>query len=105
MKSSKIVCKKVLETNNTFNGKFPKGCQRESVPSSLLTLVQCLLYGNQSPDVSYSQEVVTIAQLIQFNTTNSKNSRHYHLGNNEPPLSVYIGLLIHSRTRKRDLNT
>ena len=78
-------------------------CQSGCVQSSLLMLVQSLLYGNQSSDASYSQEVLTIAQLIQFNTTNSKNSRHYHLKNNEPPLPVYIGLLIYSRTRKRDL--
>ena len=78
-------------------------CQSGCVQSSLLMLVQSLLYGNQSSDASYSQEVLTIAQLIQFNTTNSKNSRHYHLKNNKPPLLVHIGLLIYSRTRKRDL--
>ena len=64
---------------------------------------QSLLYGSQSSNASYSQEVLTFAQLIQFNTTNSKNSWHYHLKNNKPPLPVYIGLLDYSRTRKRDL--
>ena len=102
MKTSKIVCKEVLKNNDTFNGKFTKDCQNGSVPSSLLMLVQSLLYGNQSSDASYSQEVLTIALLIQFNTTDSKNSRHYHLKNNEPPLPVYIGILIYSRTRRRD---
>ena len=65
MKSSKIVRKELLKSNGTFNGKFTKDCQSGSVPSSILMLVQALLYGNHSSDASYSQEVLTIAQLIQ----------------------------------------
>ena len=79
MKTSKMVCKEVLKNNDTFNGKFTEDCQNRNVPFSLLMLVQSLLYGNQSSDASYSQVILTIAQLIQINTTNSKNSRHYHL--------------------------
>jgi len=45
-KAVKIVCKEIIGYKSYhFDGKFPIGCQQESVPSSIKTLVPMLLNG------------------------------------------------------------
>ena len=51
------------------------------------------------------QSALSAAQILQFNSsTKRQNSATgmYHSRDKETPLPVYVGLLIHGRTRKRD---
>ena len=106
-KSAKIVRKIVMGYNVFhFEGNFIHGCQQQSVPSSLITLVSMLLNGAdlKDQDVTDSQENLTIAQLILFSfqiSTSSAKSRH-SLGR-EPPLPLYVGMKIHTETRSRKI--
>ena len=52
------------------------------------------------------QATLSIAQLIQYNSCTrrrqtSKDS--YHKKDRETPLAIYLGLMIHGHTRKREL--
>ena len=108
-KAAKIVCKHVIGYNGFhFDGNFGHGCQQQSVPSSLITLVSMLLNGTElkDQDVSDSQANLTIAQLILFNfkmSTSSAKSRH-SVGR-ESPMPLYVGMKIHTETRSRKMIT
>ena len=112
IKAARIVRKEMLSQATSFNGTFEENCQGKSVPASLLTLVTMLLYGTNikdQSDVTESQCSLSISQLVQFNslTCQSKGAhtqttqRHNKL--REPPLPVYLGVLIHNKTRKREI--
>lgn len=52
-----------------------------------------------------AQTTLSISQLILFNSTKRRRSRetctsHYHSTDREPPLPVYLGLMMHAETRK-----
>ena len=44
-----------------------------------------------------SEEAMTISQLLYSNTKKSRNKSSF----SETPFSLYLGLMIHSKTRKR----
>ena len=92
-----------------FSGSFDALCQEQSVPNSLLALVAMIL---NAPTIqeqsSHSTPTLTISQLLMFNSyarhrqsTSIRSITHGH--NRETPLPVYLGMLIHTKTRKRDL--
>ena len=89
-----------------FDGQFSLGCQRQSVPSSLLSLVSLLLYGPKYTG-PVTQETLTIAQLIKFNIKKDSrkvgNSTHRHTIASETPIAIYIAFLLHSEFRSRKL--
>jgi hypothetical protein len=69
-KIAKIVRKDIASYKGfSFDGKFSSGCQQQSVPSTLKTLVSMLLYGADLRDQDYtdSQANLTILQTILFN--------------------------------------
>ena len=105
-KSSKIVRKDVMGYNGFhFDGISGHGCQQQSVPSSLITLVSMLLNGAdlKDQDVTDSQANLTIAHLILFNfkkSASSAKSRH-----SLAPLPLYVGMKIHTETRSRKMIT
>ena len=41
-----IVCKEIFSETDTSNGTFPQNCQRESIPQTLLVLVDMILEGS-----------------------------------------------------------
>ena len=90
----------------SFDGHFTLGCQRKSVPSSLLSLISLLLYGPKYTG-PVTQQTLTIAQLIKFNI--KKDSRKVastaqrHSIASETPLAIYIAFLLHSEFRSRKL--
>ena len=95
-----------------FSGSFDALCQEQSVPNSLLALVAMILNGptiqEQSSHSSVSTPTLTISQLLMFNSyarrrqsTSIESTKHGH--NRETPLPVYLGMLMHTKTRKRDL--
>lgn len=75
-----------------FNGTFSQSCQQSSVSGSTKHLMSMLLYGTSvRTDDCYSQECLTISQLVRFNMKkrgkmDAKNKRHNL--DYEPPLPV-----------------
>ena len=50
----------------------------------------------------YEQAMLSVSKLLKFNTfirTRKDSSSSYHSTQREPPLPVYIGLMIHNKTR------
>ena len=89
-----------------FDGSFPDDCQEESVPLSLKTLVSMLINGpNMKHQITTESQICqTISQLIYFNskkrfTPNVSMNRTSK--KREPPLPIYLGLSIHTKTRSK----
>ena len=87
-----------------FSGNFSGTCQLDSVPTSLKTLVSMILSGPSLREKD-SQTSVSISQLLLFNSRKKDKEAKYisHSKEREPPLPVYLGLLIHSQTRSKKL--
>ena len=65
-----------------------------------------ILYGTELTSDAYSQPALSLSQLIMFNCINrSKESSKslHHLKSRETPLPVYLGMMVHCQTCKRDL--
>lgn len=91
-----------------FNGTFTDDCQQRSVPSSLLTLVSMILHGSSiMNEVNYqSQAALSLSQLLLHNSvrhmkTESTDTRHSR--DREPPLPLFLGAYVHSKTRSKDM--
>lgn len=93
-----------------FNGSFDSHCQEKSVPDYLLSLVAGILYGPgfMVESSSLPQPALSISQLIMHNCL----IRHKETGPDKPtkhckqwetPLLIYLGILLHTKTRKRSL--
>ena len=94
-----------------FN-RFPAGCQQYSVPPMLLALVSMILQG---PSIKHQSEsatpaALTTAQLLKFNglkhqwaVTGSTPCPVRHATTQEMPVPIYIGLMLHAHTRKKEL--
>ena len=101
----------MLQSKCTFNGSFEPNCQIESIPTTLLSLVNMILcrpsIQTQASSDAKSQAGLSIAQLLQFNSFvrrregDVKQERHNKA--REMPLPIYIGLTLHAKTRSRDL--
>ncbi|KAK3736786.1 hypothetical protein QZH41_011732 [Actinostola sp. cb2023] len=110
-KAASIVRKEILAMKYSFDGSFDSDCQTKSVPESLLSLVNMILYGPnieaQTNTTSSAQVGLTIAQFMQFNSYNRRRDqevkREQRNKYRETPLAIYTGLLIHAKTRSRDL--
>ena len=97
-RAANIVRRDMLKMQASFVGSFDLDCQVRSMPRSLSAMVAMILNGpnfkSQECD-SVSQASISIAQLLQ-----------YHISVRRPretPLPIYVGLVVHARTRKRDL--
>ncbi len=108
-RAARIVRKEIKKTTTQFNGTFPEDCQIEAVPPSLQSLVAMICHGANITEqslVSKSQAPLSICQLILFNCL-GRSEKHVqrtrHNKSREPPLPVYLGVLLHTKTRKRDL--
>ena len=95
--------------SSTYNGKFDKQCQQDSIPVSLATLVAMILFqpNIESQSNPYeAQATLSISQLIKFNCSarrrKGKTAIHHNI-DHESPLPLYLGLLLHAKTRKRQL--
>lgn len=118
-RAATIVRKEMFKSKNSFNGSFDTECQENSVPASLLALVSMVINGtniktltNDTPKV---QSALTISQLLMYNssirrrkkdkdkTVNSPSVNVKHSQERETPLPIYLGLMVHTKTRKREL--
>ena len=107
-KAAKIVRKDITSYKGfSFDGKFPPGCQQESVPSCLKTLVSMILNGVdlQCQDSTDSQASLTISQTLLFNFSKHTPAtvKCRHSLEREPPLPLYIGMKIHTETRSKTI--
>ena len=108
-KSSKHCTKRHAKNATSFAGSFDLDCQVRSMPHSLSVMVAMILNG---PNFKYqgcdgvSQASISIAQLLQYHISVRQrlgSTGIYHQNTRETPLPIYVGLVVHARTRKRDL--
>lgn len=110
-RSERIIRRDMLQLKSTFNGSFEPNCQIESIPTTLLSLVNMILYGpsiqTQASSCAKSQAGLSISQLLQYNSLVRRRDgdlkRERHNKARETPLPIYIGLTLHAKTRSRDL--
>ena len=111
-KAANIVRRDMFKMKKQFSGSFDAKCQEESVPISLLELVYMVLNGTniktQLSSASVPQPTLSLAQLLMFNC--SVRRRKYvtacstkHNQERETPLPIYLGVMVHTKTRKREL--
>jgi hypothetical protein len=109
MRTAKLIRNEIFLNDFEFTGSFSGNCQREAVPQSLLSLVNMILSGPGNGTCD-SKAAVSISQLITFNAV--KQTRKCepgqtisvkHATSQETPLPIYLGLKLHSVTRKRKL--
>ena len=110
-KAATVVRQEMLSKKQEFNGAFEPDCQTQAVPETLLALVNMILNGpnikdQESNDEHFSKSALAICQLLIFNMTKhgrSSSQSTRHNTERETPLAIYLALLIHAQTRKREL--
>ena len=102
--------KDLLRHEQQFNGDISKERQFEGISSSIFQLISLIIEGGNAQDYTpkYPEKIIAnLSQLVMFNTVKNKRKetvshvRHSKL--KEPPLPVYLGMLIHNKTRKNVL--
>ena len=111
-RAAKIVRRDMLKMKNQFAGSFEPKSQEESVPMFLLELAAMVLNGPnikvQLSSLAISQPVLTISQLLMSNSIIRRRENQHTLRTKrsqvrETPLSIYLGVLVHTKTCKREL--
>ncbi|KAJ8027926.1 hypothetical protein HOLleu_30023 [Holothuria leucospilota] len=103
----------MFKMKNQFVGSFEPNSQEDSVPVSLLPLVAMVLNGPnikaRSSSSAMSQPVFTIFQLLMSNSMVRRRENQQtpcttrHNQGRETPLPIYLGVMTHTKTRKREL--
>ncbi len=108
----------ILIFNEDIGPAMRKACELDAesnaihlARASLVALVSMILYGpnikTQSSHSSKPQAVLTLAQFLKFNSfTRCRDVASHTIRHNEEretPLPQYLGVLIHSKTRKGNL--
>ena len=112
-RAANIVRRDMLKMKQDFSGSFDAQCQEKSVPVSLLSLVAMVLYGpniiTQTSSAAMPQPALTLSQLLVYNSlvhqrdTATIRPTTRHSKDRETPLPIYLGIMIHTKTRKRAL--
>lgn len=112
-KAARIVRRDLFQFKSQFSGSFDECCQENSIPETLLALIQMILQGpsiENATNRGNCQTSLSIAQLVGFNAvkTVSHRSRQNtlstkHSKSRETPVTAYIGMKIHAVTRKKEL--
>ena len=109
--AAQIVCRHMFDPT-LFTGTFEENCQGRSVPHLLLSLVSMVLEGPSIKDQlreCSTPVALSIAQILKYNSVKHMHkqvdatSSLRHSSAQETPLPIYVGLLLHAQTRKRDL--
>ena len=102
-KATQILRRDILAMENEeFTGKFVEGCQESFIPALVRCLLSAIMYRGQAdvnPNPYYKQSSLSISQLLAFNTTiciKNASSSQYHSKKREPPLPIYLAMLMHS---------
>ena len=108
---AKIVRSHMFEDAKPFTG-LTEGCQKESVSPLLLALVNMILEGPTitDHDEGTTPATLSIAQLIKFNSIKHRRKEPSteaisvrHNSAQETTLPIYVGLMLHGHTRKKEL--
>ena len=114
MRVAKLVRKEIFEKKYHFNGSLCDD-QYEDLPTTLSTLVEMILDGTNArqhddddDDRGIRIAASSITQLLIFNAVarimpQKDSVAVRHSLDRETALPLYLGLLIHNKTRKRDL--
>ena len=104
-RAAQIVRKDMFKAYPSFNALFPDKCQEDAMPQLLLTLVSMILDGPSIKDQprQSSASSLTIAQLLRYAKKDAPDTHVRCSINQETPLPIYIGLMLHAHTRKREL--
>lgn len=112
-KAAKLIRDDIFKLQQSFRGTFPPRCQDDSIPASLMTIVNLILEGPSIKKESAKDKVVkraclTISQLVAFNSVKRRSNGDSaavlrHNRDRENPLPIYIALKIYGETRKRSL--
>ena len=108
-KAAKIIRKEILASKVAFDLQHTSGLEFDGSSKSLSTLLDMMLYGpsmKKAATKCVSKPALCLSQLIQFNAQSSTKERQENVRHNkdrEPPLPVYLGLLIHSKTRSKEI--
>ena len=108
-KAASIIRREMLNHKTKFDNKFHGGFVEESVPPKLLQFICNIEHGadiksNLTHGVFKSD--IAIAQLLQYNCYSKCKdgaATHRHSKDRETPFAVYIGMVVHAKTRKRQL--
>ena len=110
MRAAQIVRKEILEMNYKFNGSLVDD-QYNELPSRLYMLNRMPLNGTSLPAEcsTESNAAHTLTQLMTFNSikrarNQKKSAETHHAPSRETSLPLYLGLLVHNKTRKRDFS-
>lgn len=92
----------------TSNGHFDVSCQEAHVTPAIQGFISTLLRGLSAENTYdyYKQAAVTVGQMIAFNTTicsEKASTISYHSFQEEPPLPIYLAMMMHNKTRNFDL--
>ena len=107
-KAASIVRRDMLKTKALFSGSFSNDSQENAIPHSFLALTRMILDGPdiQSQSTTISQEALSVSQMLLFNShirRRSTSLRSKHNTDRETPLPIYVGLMVHAKTRSRDI--
>ena len=112
-RAAQLVRKEMFDKIFHFDGSFKPECQQNSVPTSLLSLVNMILKGpnieQQSKiDTVGTSAALSISQLLMFNRVKHERgatptNSTYHRHERETPLPIFVSLKIHAVTRSRNL--
>ena len=94
--------KKLSNRNDVISKEtFSSQAEIDSISPPVMSFINMLLNGLNvdTSDKKQSSSALTIAQLLQFNIVKQKNKSK----SNETPVSLYMSLMVHSRTRKKNL--
>ena len=108
--AAQIVGRHIFGEAKPFHG-FSERCQEDSVSQILLTLVNMILEGPSIKDQmakATSPAALAIAQMPTFNTVKQKwtldtAASVRHNASQETPVPIYVGLMLHAHTCKREL--
>ena len=105
-RAARIVRKEIFHQKFTYRCSF---CEHDSVPRSLLALVNMILEG---PNIKHqhranTKAAISISQLLLFNSVkrarSAEGSATSHLLERETLLPLYLAMKIHAVTRKKTL--
>ncbi|KAK4305062.1 hypothetical protein Pmani_023027 [Petrolisthes manimaculis] len=105
--AARIVRKEMMDTKPNFTDNIPENGEAV-VPPSLITLVAMLLYGANITEqllMTKTQALLSICQLLLYNSSyrSEKQTQTSQVKSCEPVLPLYLGILLHKNTQKRDL--
>ena len=107
--AAKILRWDILDHWSRFDGTFHEGCIKDSIPPLLFQVIGMvghrtdiksqLIFGNSRTDQA-------IAQLLQYNSYSRYKegaATHRHSKDKETPFSLYTGMSVYTKNRKRSL--